>query len=82
MAVKGPRVEVMREDNRSPDEREPPLHALYYTDMVQAQEPVSTAALEIKLGAMEQLLAASGRENFSEVRWLEAEIHENQARLA
>ena len=35
----------------------------------------------MKLGALEQLLAASGRENFSEVRWLEAEIRDTQAAL-
>ena len=30
---------------------------------------------------LEQLLEASGRENFSEVRWLEAEIRDTQALL-
>jgi glyoxylase-like metal-dependent hydrolase (beta-lactamase superfamily II) len=51
-----------------------PLNALHYTDMVLAQDPESPAALRVKLAALEQLLEASGRENFSEVRWLEAEI--------
>jgi glyoxylase-like metal-dependent hydrolase (beta-lactamase superfamily II) len=51
-----------------------PLHALHYTDMVLAQDPESPAARQVKLRALEQLLEASGRENFSEVRWLEAEI--------
>jgi alkyl sulfatase BDS1-like metallo-beta-lactamase superfamily hydrolase len=59
-----------------------PLPALHFTDMVLAQEPESRDALELKLGALEQLLAASGRENFSEVRWLEAEIRDTQAALA
>ena len=39
-------------------------------------------ALQVKLGALEQLLEASGRENFSEVRWLEAEIRDTQALLS
>ena len=30
----------------------------------------------------EQLLERSGRENFSEVRWLEAEIRDTEAALA
>ena len=47
--------------------------------MVLAQDAKDAVALQVKLGALEQLLAASGRENFSEVRWLEAEIHDTQA---
>jgi glyoxylase-like metal-dependent hydrolase (beta-lactamase superfamily II) len=58
-----------------------PLHALHYTDMVLAQEPTARLALEVKLGALEQLLEASGRENFSEVRWLEAEIRATHGAL-
>jgi glyoxylase-like metal-dependent hydrolase (beta-lactamase superfamily II) len=58
-----------------------PLHALHFTDMVLAEEPASRDALEVKLGALEQLLAESGRENFSEVRWLEAEIRETKEAL-
>jgi glyoxylase-like metal-dependent hydrolase (beta-lactamase superfamily II) len=58
-----------------------PLHALHFVDVVLAQEPTDAGALQVKLGALEQLLAASGRENFSEVRWLEAEIRDTQARL-
>lgn len=58
-----------------------PLHALHFTDMILAQDPAAPAALRVKLGALEQLLAASGRENFSEVRWLEAEIRQVQALL-
>jgi alkyl sulfatase BDS1-like metallo-beta-lactamase superfamily hydrolase len=58
-----------------------PLHALHFTDMILAQDAAATAALQVKLGALEQLLEASGRENFSEVRWLEAEIRDTQAAL-
>ena len=58
-----------------------PLHALHYTDMVLAQEPTARLALEVKLGALERLLEVSGRENFSEVRWLEAEIRATQGAL-
>jgi alkyl sulfatase BDS1-like metallo-beta-lactamase superfamily hydrolase len=59
-----------------------PLHALHFTDMVLAEDPSAKDALQVKLGALEQLLAASGRENFSEVRWLEAEIRDTTAVLA
>jgi glyoxylase-like metal-dependent hydrolase (beta-lactamase superfamily II) len=58
-----------------------PLHALHFTDMILAQDPAATQALQVKLAALEQLLAVSGRENFSEVRWLEAEIRDTQAAL-
>jgi alkyl sulfatase BDS1-like metallo-beta-lactamase superfamily hydrolase len=58
-----------------------PLHALHYTDMVLAQDPDAPAALQVKLGALEQLLEASGRENFSEVRWLEAEIRDTHGAM-
>jgi alkyl sulfatase BDS1-like metallo-beta-lactamase superfamily hydrolase len=58
-----------------------PLHALHLTDMVLAHEPAAAGALRVKLDALEQLLDASGRENFSEVRWLEAEIRDTQAAL-
>ena len=49
-----------------------PLDALHFVDMVLAEQPSDMGALQVKLGALEQLLDASGRENFSEVRWLEA----------
>jgi glyoxylase-like metal-dependent hydrolase (beta-lactamase superfamily II) len=58
-----------------------PLHALHLTDMVLADQPASAPALAVKLGALELLLAATGRENFSEVRWLEAEIRETATGL-
>ena len=58
-----------------------PLEALHLTDMVLDQTPDDPSARRVKLGALEQLLATSGRENFSEVRWLEAEIRETTAAL-
>jgi alkyl sulfatase BDS1-like metallo-beta-lactamase superfamily hydrolase len=51
-----------------------PLQALHLTDIVLAHAPVDTDALAVKHQALEQLLAASGRENHSEVQWLEQEI--------
>jgi alkyl sulfatase BDS1-like metallo-beta-lactamase superfamily hydrolase len=59
-----------------------PLHALHFVDIVLAQQPTDTGALALKLRALEQLLEASGRENFSEVRWLEAEIRDTTAALS
>jgi alkyl sulfatase BDS1-like metallo-beta-lactamase superfamily hydrolase len=51
-----------------------PLHALHLTDMVLAHEPADPDALRVKREALQQLLAASCRENHSEVQWLEQEI--------
>lgn len=51
-----------------------PLQALHLTDMVLAQTPGDPDALDVKRAALEQLLVASGRENHSEVQWLEQEI--------
>ena len=51
-----------------------PLQALHLTDVVLAHAPDDRAALRVKRLALEQLLAASGRENHSEVQWLEQEI--------
>ena len=53
-----------------------PLEALHFTDIVLAQEPDDPAALQVKAGALQLLLERSGRENFSEVRWLEAELRD------
>jgi alkyl sulfatase BDS1-like metallo-beta-lactamase superfamily hydrolase len=47
------------------------LQALHLTDMVLAHSPGDPAALQIKRRALESLLTNSGRENFSEVQWLE-----------
>lgn len=51
-----------------------PLQALHLTDVVLANAPSDPEALAVKRQALEQLLAASGRENHSEVQWLEQEI--------
>ena len=58
-----------------------PLQALHLTDIVLAHAPADRAALLVKRAALDQLLTASGRENFSEVQWLEAEIFEVDAAL-
>ncbi len=50
------------------------LHALHLTDIVLARTPGEPAALQVKRAALQQLLAASRQENFSEVQWLEQEI--------
>lgn len=51
-----------------------PLQALHLTDVVLAYIPADHDALGVKRQALEQLLAASGRENHSEVQWLEQEL--------
>ncbi|MBL7502724.1 MBL fold metallo-hydrolase [Frankia sp. CNm7] len=58
------------------------LHALHFAEIVLSQTPKDPAALRVKLEAHELLLARSGRENFSEVRWLEAEIRDIQEALS
>ena len=55
-------------------EQRRPLEAIHLTDIVLAHSPADRDALRVKRGALEELLAASGRENFSEVQWLEQEI--------
>jgi alkyl sulfatase BDS1-like metallo-beta-lactamase superfamily hydrolase len=50
------------------------LHALHLLDIVLAHSPGDAAASRVKLAALEQILAASSRENFSETQWLEQEI--------
>jgi alkyl sulfatase BDS1-like metallo-beta-lactamase superfamily hydrolase len=50
------------------------LQALHLTEIVLAHSPGDPDALHVKRNALEQLLAGSGRENFSEVQWLEQEI--------
>jgi alkyl sulfatase BDS1-like metallo-beta-lactamase superfamily hydrolase len=47
------------------------LLALHLTDIVLAHSPEDPAALQVKQLALEWLLENSGRENFSEVQWLE-----------
>ncbi len=51
-----------------------PLHALHLTDMVLRDGPTDVGARAVEREALDQLLATSGRENFSEVQWLESEI--------
>ena len=51
-----------------------PLQALHLTDVVLAHSPDDADALRVKQTALQQLLSASGRENHSEVQWLEQEI--------
>jgi hypothetical protein len=52
------------------------------TDMVLAHSPADPDALSVKREALEQLLAASRRENHSEVQWLEQQIHRTTAKDA
>jgi glyoxylase-like metal-dependent hydrolase (beta-lactamase superfamily II) len=52
-----------------------PLQALHLTDIVLAHAPADPDALSVKRKALQQLLASSGRENHSEVQWLEQEIN-------
>jgi alkyl sulfatase BDS1-like metallo-beta-lactamase superfamily hydrolase len=51
-----------------------PLQALHLTDIVLAHSPADPDGLGVKRQALELLLAASGRENHSEVQWLEQQI--------
>ena len=62
--------------------RKQPLHALHLVEAVLETSPNERAALRAKLDATKQLLEQSGRENFSEIRWLEAEIIAVEARLS
>jgi len=50
------------------------LHALHLTDIVLSCTSGDPAASQVKRTALQQLLAASGQENFSEVQWLEQQI--------
>ena len=50
------------------------LQALHLIDMVLAHASDDSAALRVKRRALESLLDNSGRENFSEVQWLEQAI--------
>jgi glyoxylase-like metal-dependent hydrolase (beta-lactamase superfamily II) len=51
-----------------------PLRALHLIDVVLAHAPADPDALGVKRRALEALLVAGGRENHSEVQWLEQEI--------
>lgn len=51
-----------------------PLEALHLAEAALVADPTSVDAARVKLAATQILLERSGRENFSEVRWLESEI--------
>ena len=51
-----------------------PLEALHLSEIVLNESRGHPAALRVKRAALEQLLADSGRENHSEVQWLEQEL--------
>jgi alkyl sulfatase BDS1-like metallo-beta-lactamase superfamily hydrolase len=59
-----------------------PLHALHLVDVILACDPSALDAVAVKREATGALLERSGRENFSEVQWLESEIAEVDAALA
>src|SRR5882724_1714465 len=56
-----------------------PLHALHLAEAALSTSATNTQALQLKVSATERLLELSGRENFSEVRWLEGEIRRLRA---
>jgi alkyl sulfatase BDS1-like metallo-beta-lactamase superfamily hydrolase len=58
-----------------------PLQAMHLAEAVLATAPHHAAALTVKLAATELLLAQCTRENFSETRWLEAEVRSLKAAL-
>lgn len=62
--------------------KDQPLRALHFTDIVLTLRPADADALRVKLAALQQLLEASGRENFSEAAWLEAEMHDAREAMA
>jgi glyoxylase-like metal-dependent hydrolase (beta-lactamase superfamily II) len=68
-------IDALTERARLHAEHAHPLQALHLTDMVLSFAPDDRGALRVKRTALDQLLSASGRENFSEVQWLESEIH-------
>jgi alkyl sulfatase BDS1-like metallo-beta-lactamase superfamily hydrolase len=51
-----------------------PSEAMHLAEAVLGIEPDNSIALQIILGATEAILEREGRQNFSEVRWLESEI--------
>lgn len=58
-----------------------PVEALHLTDMVLGDAGAHVGALEVRCAALEALLERSGRENFSEVQWLEGRLAEARAAL-
>jgi glyoxylase-like metal-dependent hydrolase (beta-lactamase superfamily II) len=59
-----------------------PLEALHIAEIALAHSPGHAGALRVRLGAHELLLERTGRENFSEVRWLESEIRDIREALS
>jgi alkyl sulfatase BDS1-like metallo-beta-lactamase superfamily hydrolase len=59
-----------------------PLHALHLAEAALAAQPTCVDALRVRLQATEYLLAQNNRENFSEVRWLEAQVGTLRSALA
>jgi alkyl sulfatase BDS1-like metallo-beta-lactamase superfamily hydrolase len=59
-----------------------PLYTLHLAEVALAADPTCRSALRIKLEATEYLLEHNNRENFSEVRWLEAEVRALRGALA
>jgi glyoxylase-like metal-dependent hydrolase (beta-lactamase superfamily II) len=57
-----------------------PLQALHLTDIVLSHSPADPDGLGVKRQALKRLLADSGRENHSEVQWLEQEVNSASAR--
>ncbi len=58
-----------------------PLEALHLVQIALQAEPANERALRARVGAHQQLLEASGGENFSEVMWLKSEIAAAEAAL-
>jgi alkyl sulfatase BDS1-like metallo-beta-lactamase superfamily hydrolase len=58
-----------------------PLQALHLAEAVEAVDPGNRKGLRLQLEANEAILRREGRENFSEVRWLESEIRRLQTAL-
>lgn len=54
------------------------LEALHLTDIVLSQSPGDPGALRVRKVALQRLLEDSGRENFSEVQWLERHIKDTE----
>ncbi len=63
------------------NESRQPLEALHLVQVALQVEPANHRALRVKVAAHEQLLEASGGENFSEVMWLKSEIAEAEGLL-
>jgi len=59
-----------------------PLEALHLAEAVLAIDSGNRDGLALKLEATEMILEQAGRENFSEVRWLEGEIRTLKAQIA